>query len=107
MYDILNTIYYEFDFEMGITNIINSKISMCVKVQMILVSGTLIMIDSVCKYGCVYCLLSLPQPRKALMDQLGVVLGGLEESLPDTVMLVNIAEWQGQVNISSAQVCVY
>ncbi|XP_065942705.1 phosphofurin acidic cluster sorting protein 2 isoform X3 [Magallana gigas] len=36
-------------------------------------------------------------PRKALMDQLGVVLGGLEESLPDTVMLVNIAEWQGQL----------
>ncbi|XP_052698353.1 phosphofurin acidic cluster sorting protein 2-like isoform X4 [Crassostrea angulata] len=37
------------------------------------------------------------KPRKALMDQLGVVLGGLEESLPDTVMLVNIAEWQGQL----------
>lgn len=62
MYDILNTIYYEFDFVMGITNIINSKISMCVKVQMILVSGTLIMIDSVCKYGCVYCLCSLSPP---------------------------------------------
>lgn len=56
MYDILNTIYYEFDFVMGITNIINSKISMCVKIQVILVSGTLMMIDSVCKYGCVYCL---------------------------------------------------
>lgn len=42
-------------------------------------------------------MISLPQPRKALMDQLGVVLGGLEESLPDTVMLVNIAEWQGQL----------
>lgn len=49
---------------------------------------------------------SLPQPRKALMDQLGVVLGGLEESLPDSVMLVNIAEWQGQVNINSAKVFV-
>lgn len=56
MYDILNIIYYEFDFEMGIINIINLKILMCVKVYMILVLGILIMIDFVCNYGCVYCL---------------------------------------------------
>lgn len=63
MYDILNTIYYEFDFEMGITNIINSKISMCVKVQVILVSGTLIMIDSVIMVVCIVCDLSPPAPE--------------------------------------------
>lgn len=63
MHDILNTIYYEFDFVMGITNIINSKISVCVKIQMILVSGTLIMIDSVNTVVYIVCDLSLPAPE--------------------------------------------
>ena len=32
------------------------------------------------------------------MDQLGVVLGGSEDHLPETLMLINSLEWQGQVN---------
>nr|XP_022331230.1 phosphofurin acidic cluster sorting protein 2-like isoform X1 [Crassostrea virginica] len=36
-------------------------------------------------------------PRKALMDQLGVVLGGSEDHLPETLMLINSLEWQGQL----------
>nr|XP_022331233.1 phosphofurin acidic cluster sorting protein 1-like isoform X4 [Crassostrea virginica] len=37
------------------------------------------------------------KPRKALMDQLGVVLGGSEDHLPETLMLINSLEWQGQL----------
>lgn len=37
------------------------------------------------------------QPRKALLDQLGLVLGGSDDKLPDSLLLVNTAEWQGQV----------
>ncbi|XP_048731807.1 phosphofurin acidic cluster sorting protein 2-like isoform X2 [Ostrea edulis] len=36
-------------------------------------------------------------PHKALMEHLGVVLGGSEENLPETIMLVNTSEWQGQL----------
>ncbi|XP_062619750.1 phosphofurin acidic cluster sorting protein 2-like isoform X3 [Saccostrea cucullata] len=36
-------------------------------------------------------------PRKALMEQLGVVFGGSDDNLPESVMLVNTSEWQGQV----------
>ncbi|XP_062619751.1 phosphofurin acidic cluster sorting protein 1-like isoform X4 [Saccostrea cucullata] len=37
------------------------------------------------------------KPRKALMEQLGVVFGGSDDNLPESVMLVNTSEWQGQV----------
>ncbi|XP_061167937.1 phosphofurin acidic cluster sorting protein 2-like isoform X2 [Saccostrea echinata] len=36
-------------------------------------------------------------PRKALMEQLGVVFGGSEDNLPESVMLVNTSDWQGQL----------
>ncbi|XP_061167958.1 phosphofurin acidic cluster sorting protein 1-like isoform X5 [Saccostrea echinata] len=37
------------------------------------------------------------KPRKALMEQLGVVFGGSEDNLPESVMLVNTSDWQGQL----------
>lgn len=37
------------------------------------------------------------EPRKALLDQLGMVLGGADDKLPDSILLINTAEWQGQL----------
>ncbi|KAL3873158.1 hypothetical protein ACJMK2_036310 [Sinanodonta woodiana] len=36
-------------------------------------------------------------PRKALLDQLGIILGDVDDRLPVHVFLVNTAEWQGQL----------
>ena len=37
------------------------------------------------------------QARKALLEQLGRVLSPADEILPESVVLVNNNEWQGQV----------
>ncbi|XP_060570991.1 phosphofurin acidic cluster sorting protein 2-like isoform X7 [Ruditapes philippinarum] len=42
-------------------------------------------------------------PRKALLDQLSLVLGGSDDKLPDSLLLVNTAEWQGQLLVQKLQ----
>ncbi|XP_053407939.1 phosphofurin acidic cluster sorting protein 2-like isoform X4 [Mercenaria mercenaria] len=42
-------------------------------------------------------------PRKALLDQLTLVLGGSDDKLPDNLLLVNTAEWQGQLFVQKLQ----
>ncbi|XP_052766077.1 phosphofurin acidic cluster sorting protein 2-like isoform X3 [Mya arenaria] len=42
-------------------------------------------------------------PRKALLDQLGMVLGGSDDKLPDSLLLVNTADWQGQLLVQKLQ----
>ncbi|KAL4237224.1 Phosphofurin acidic cluster sorting protein 1 [Mactra antiquata] len=42
-------------------------------------------------------------PRKALLDQLGLELGGSDDKLPDSLLLVNTAEWQGQLLVQKLQ----
>lgn len=37
------------------------------------------------------------QPRKALLEQLSTVLAGSDDQLPENIILVNTADWQGQV----------
>lgn len=39
------------------------------------------------------------QPRKMLLEQLNSVLSS-DEALPDSLILVNASEWQGQVSSS-------
>ncbi|XP_060570988.1 phosphofurin acidic cluster sorting protein 2-like isoform X4 [Ruditapes philippinarum] len=43
------------------------------------------------------------EPRKALLDQLSLVLGGSDDKLPDSLLLVNTAEWQGQLLVQKLQ----
>ncbi|XP_052766076.1 phosphofurin acidic cluster sorting protein 2-like isoform X2 [Mya arenaria] len=43
------------------------------------------------------------EPRKALLDQLGMVLGGSDDKLPDSLLLVNTADWQGQLLVQKLQ----
>ncbi|XP_053407928.1 phosphofurin acidic cluster sorting protein 2-like isoform X2 [Mercenaria mercenaria] len=43
------------------------------------------------------------EPRKALLDQLTLVLGGSDDKLPDNLLLVNTAEWQGQLFVQKLQ----
>ncbi|XP_067680503.1 phosphofurin acidic cluster sorting protein 2-like isoform X3 [Haliotis asinina] len=42
-------------------------------------------------------------PRKALLDQLGTVLGNGDDRLPESVFLINAAEWQGQLLVQKLQ----
>lgn len=53
---------------------------------------------SCCSEGCSAWLLQVP--RKSVYDQLNQILVS-DEQLPESIILVNIAEWQGQVNIGS------
>ncbi|XP_071162781.1 phosphofurin acidic cluster sorting protein 2-like isoform X10 [Mytilus edulis] len=42
-------------------------------------------------------------PRKALLDQLSAVLAGSDDQLPDNIILVNTADWQGQFFLQKLQ----
>ncbi|CAC5390319.1 PACS2 [Mytilus coruscus] len=42
-------------------------------------------------------------PRKALLEQLSAVLAGSDDQLPDNIILVNTAEWQGQFFLQKLQ----
>ncbi|XP_071079395.1 phosphofurin acidic cluster sorting protein 2-like isoform X3 [Haliotis cracherodii] len=42
-------------------------------------------------------------PRKALLDQLSAVLGNGDDRLPESVFLINAAEWQGQLLVQKLQ----
>lgn len=42
-------------------------------------------------------------PRKALLDQLSAVLSGSDDQLPENIILVNTAEWQGQFFLQKLQ----
>ncbi|XP_052272959.1 phosphofurin acidic cluster sorting protein 2-like isoform X1 [Dreissena polymorpha] len=42
-------------------------------------------------------------PRKVLLDQLSSVLGASDDKLPDSLFLVNTADWQGQLLVQKLQ----
>ncbi|XP_052272960.1 phosphofurin acidic cluster sorting protein 1-like isoform X2 [Dreissena polymorpha] len=43
------------------------------------------------------------EPRKVLLDQLSSVLGASDDKLPDSLFLVNTADWQGQLLVQKLQ----
>ncbi|KAJ8308185.1 hypothetical protein KUTeg_013059 [Tegillarca granosa] len=42
-------------------------------------------------------------PRKALLEQLGTVLSGSDDKIPDNILLINTIEWQGQLLVQKLQ----
>ena len=56
--------------------------------------------------GVIWLICCLFQPRKVLLDQLSVVLAS-DDSLPESFILVNANEWQGQVSNSTGILLKY
>jgi len=54
------------------------------------------MYDCVCLGRACKWIFIFQQPRKMLLEQLNSVLSS-DEALPDSLILVNASEWQGQV----------